>query len=290
MALIILEGLDRTGKSSVAKHFQDKDGYELIHLSAPKVGTTNDEYLQDMVDLITSAASKNIVLDRSHYGELIWPGVYGRKALLSEDDFEVLRELEESVGIRRVLMHDPNVEAHWQRCVANKEPLTKAQFLRARSLYSAMGHKWGFETLTLPEFTGKKPEELNGSSNSTEDESVKTQGSEGTSSEQVVRDLDGSKNNQTQPSRSVHGQINATVGSAVTKQLEAANAINEVLSKKIIKQKGDYFDKIENDIRNFLTDKLANLLGTNQAQVSLSPEEIKFYKAMYKRAIEKENK
>ena len=52
MALIILEGLDRTGKSSVA-HMFEQNGYELIHISAPPKGTSPDEYIGEWVDLLT---------------------------------------------------------------------------------------------------------------------------------------------------------------------------------------------------------------------------------------------
>jgi uncharacterized FAD-dependent dehydrogenase len=279
MALIILEGLDRTGKSSVARHFEEKEGYEVIHLSAPRKGITSDEYLQEMVDLISSAAGKNIVLDRSHYGELIWPSVYNRKPVLSEEEIEIIREIEETVGVQRILMHDKDAEAHWKRCVANKEPLTKAQFLRARSLYSSIGHKYGFQSLTLPEFTGKTVEELAKSEKDAND-------LQGVSQAETV-----TPDSSVQPAEKVEsgGALNAHL-SKEQRQLEAANAINEVLSKKILKQKGDHFDTIEKEIRNFLNAKLAKLLGTNQEDVLLTAEETRFYKAMYKRAIEKENK
>ena len=110
-------------------------------MSAPPKGTTGDQYLQEMIDLISSAATKDIVLDRTHYGELVWPQVYStpqrpRTALLSEEDFELLREIEQSVGTQRIWMTDDDLKAHWQRCVDNKEPLDKAQYTRARGLFS----------------------------------------------------------------------------------------------------------------------------------------------------------
>src|SRR5690606_981748 len=131
MALVLLEGLDRTGKSTVAAYFETL-GFERIHLSAPARGTSPDQYLQDMIDLVSSAANKDIVMDRTHYGELVWPQIYGRKALLDEEAIEALREVENSVGVQRLWMTDDDLKAHWQRCVDNKEPLDKAQFTRAR--------------------------------------------------------------------------------------------------------------------------------------------------------------
>ncbi|CAM6003902.1 unnamed protein product [Sphagnum balticum] len=151
MALIILEGLDRTGKSSVAQMLEGQ-GYELVHMSAPPKGYSSDQYIGEMVDMLTSFSGRDVVLDRSHYGELIWPKIYGRDPLLTDDDMEMLREIEDQLGVTRVLMHDPDSKAHWQRCVDNKEPLTQTQFVKARALYSAMADKYGFDRKTLKDF------------------------------------------------------------------------------------------------------------------------------------------
>src|ERR1035437_8949175 len=132
MGLIICEGMDRVGKTSIANLFESK-GYEVIHMSAPPKGQTSDLFLEEMMELIHNAASRDIFLDRSYYGEAcIWPKIYGRESLIDEQGLEVLRELEDSIGTQRILMHDPNSEAHWQRCVENNEPLTKVQFVKAR--------------------------------------------------------------------------------------------------------------------------------------------------------------
>lgn len=228
MALIILEGLDRTGKSSVAAHYEAK-GYEVIHQSAPAKGMTADNYLEEQMQLVSQAAHKDIILDRSYYGELVWPQVYGREPLLNDDGgLEALRELEESVGTTRILMHDPNVEAHWKRCVDNKEPLTKPQFIKARTLFSTMADKHGFVRKTLMDY----PEIP------------------------VVQ----------QPKSEVAPSAPAApMGAKLTAEqvkLETANAINEVLGKRIIKQKGPIFDKLEINLRTFLNTELGKILGT----------------------------
>lgn len=223
MSLIILEGLDRTGKSSVAALFEAK-GFEIVHQRAPAKGMTADLYMEEQIQLLSLATHKDIVLDRSYYGELIWPQIYGRESLLSEENLEVLRELEESVGTKRILMHDPNTEAHWQRCVDNKEPLTKVQFVKAGRAFALLVSKYGFERKTLadyPEIPIVVPEPV-----------------------KVVE------------STPVFKQT------AEQAKLETANAINEILGKRIIKQKGPIFDKLEINLRTFLNNELGKILGT----------------------------
>lgn len=276
MALVLLEGLDRTGKSTVAAYFETL-GFEKIHMSAPVKGTTPDQYMQQMMDLLQSAATRDIVLDRTHYGELVWPQIYNRKALLDEEMIDALREIEDAVGVQRIWMTDDNLSAHWQRCVDNKEPLDKAQFTRARGLYSTVAQKYGFEKVTLQTFVKQFPDaqavvdQMNGQQleQKTLQVSTTTDTVSDTESNPPTASL---KNSGKTPQQH---------------KLEVANAINDVLSKRILKTKGDIYDDIENEIRYFLNSKLGKLLGGNEtSELSLTQEEIRFYKAMYKRAIQ----
>ena len=265
MALIILEGLDRTGKSSVAQHFQDQ-GFQLIHMSAPAKGTSSDEYLGEMVDLLSSLSGKDTVLDRSHYGELVWPSVYGREALLSEDDFQILREIEDTMDVTRVLMHDPNSETHWQRCVDNKEPLTKVQFIKARSLFSAMADKYGFARKTLKDF----PDAV----------------------QPLPKTSEIAPQQDNVPTRSSVDDVAAKVESSKTREqlkLERANVINEVLSKRILKGKSSMHDELERSVRHFLNAELGKIFGNNPVNPSVpfSNEEVELLKFFVQRLKEK---
>lgn len=280
MALVLLEGLDRTGKSTVAAYFETL-GFEKIHMSAPAKGTTPDQYMQQMMELLQSAATKDIVLDRTHYGELIWPNIYNRKPLLDEEMIDALRDIENAVGVQRLWMTDDDLKAHWQRCVDNKEPLDKAQFTRARGLYSTMAQNYGFEKVTLQTFLKQFPDaqaivdQMNGQQLEEKTLQVTSSGDSTTTTEV---DLSGPANDSTQakyPSKTAQQQ-----------KLEIANTINDILSKRILKGKGKAYDDLENEIRHFLNTKLGKLFGGESNELSLTQEEIKFYKAMYKRAIQ----
>jgi hypothetical protein len=152
-------------------------------------------------------------------------------------------------------MFDPNVESHWKRCVENNEPLDKPQFIKARSLYFQMAQRFNFESFTLPQFIKKNP------------------GAE------MLSDLNSNKENLQDK------EVKITKTPEQLK-LEKANAINDILSKKILKYKGETYEDIEKDIRIFLNTKLGKLLG-NGTDTSLTEEEVKFYKKMYAKAISK---
>jgi hypothetical protein len=270
MALIILEGLDRTGKSSIAKVFE-KEGYEIIHLSAPgkqyaQQGYTGPSYLDDMIEMIQKAATRDIVLDRSHYGELVWPQIYNRPPLLTEDDIDIIREIEESVGIRRIMMQDPDTEGHWKRCTENNEPLTRPQFLRARTMFDRLANKYNFEKIVFSETPNFVPQAPMGPGNQ---ENGKPDGAN--------------------PSIAVSQQVKSSGKTKEQIRLEKANAINEILSKRIVKGKGEAFDEIEVEVRDFLNKKMGTILGTEDKD-ALSQEEVFIIRAFVKRLKEKDAK
>jgi len=267
MALIILEGLDRTGKSSVAQMFERR-GYESIHISAPGKGVTADQYIGEWVDLLTGIQGRDVVLDRSHYGECVWPQVYGRPSLLDDEAMGILREIEANMDITRILMYDADHAAHWQRCVDNNEPLTKPQFVKARALFSNMADKYNFDRKQLKDFPDAvqalpKDNSSPAVSNNTESDTKSVHSSDKTKS-----DKSGKTNEQL--------------------KLERANIINDVLSKRIIRGKGTAYDEVERNVRHFLNQELGKILGTTTNTPGLTNEEVELLKFFCQRLKEKE--
>ena len=156
MAFILIEGIDRSGKSSVAKYYRSQ-GYEVVHMSAPDKKYFNDKYvgpsyLDECVDMYMKYSGKDVVFDRTPYGELVWPDIYGRKPMLDLEDIEVLREMEDSNDAIRILMCDPDFDAHWKRCVENNEPLNRPQFNKAAAYYERLTSSHNFNLRCLGDF------------------------------------------------------------------------------------------------------------------------------------------
>ena len=274
MAWIILEGLDRTGKSTVAKAYEKK-GYVQHHMSAPDKkysteGYTGPSYLDEMMELYMELDGKDVIFDRSPYGELVWPTVYGRTSLLTTEDLDVLKEYETANEVQKFLMIDPNRQAHWQRCVDNKEDMNKHQFHQAGILFNKIAHQHNFIPRQLDDWKdliGKAEEEPD---DSKPEDSVD-------STEEI---------SQTEP-KDDKSALAASAGSKVEKshaeiydpvvRLERANAINKVLSSKIIRIKGSMFEDIESDVRNFLKSRLSTLLG-EETEDNFSNEEVEILK------------
>jgi thymidylate kinase len=279
MAWIVLEGVDRCGKSSIAE-FYKKKGFEVIHLSAPdkkylQPGYAGPSYLDDLMERLMEKTGQNVVWDRSWYGELIWPLVYNRESQLTEEDIDAIREIETHNDTTRLFLMDPDVQAHWQRCVDNKEPLNLQQFNLARRLFSQIAHKYNFAVTSLPKFR-----EANG-----EPAETKVAPSNTSPATTTVA---------TVPSVSSLEKAEVMKSGGPTKEqtrLEQANAINAILkSKKIFKQNGTEFETIEGQVRTFLNAKLGELLGTESPTDNLSKEDIQIVREFVKRLKDKQTR
>ena len=274
MSWIILEGLDKTGKSSVAEAYK-KQGYEVYHMRAPskdftKDGYTGPSYLDELIELYIEFDGRDVIFDRSAYGELVWPTVYGRKGLLLDEDFEILKEFEDKNDTQRFLMIDPNKEAHWQRCVDNKEPLNSHQFRQASILFNRLAHGHNFIPRELNDF-----KDLIGEAEKRPDDSKPE---DVVNPPQEVVETKPKDDNPTvkADNRPETKEIVEKSDDPIVR-LERANAINKILSSKIIRIKGPMFEDLETEVRGFLKNRLSTLLGEEQED-NFSKEEVEILK------------
>jgi hypothetical protein len=292
MAFIILEGLDRVGKSSVAEQYK-KLGYKIIHMQAPdkkyfKPGYNGESYLEELVQLYTKLDGGNVVFDRSPYGELIWSQVYGRQQMLSEEDIDYLSGIERNNNVEKILMHDPNSEAHWKRCVDNNEPLTRQQFGRANIFYERLVKDYGFVKKQLSDFpgfehikSGRDDKGTKGNILSTEENLYKLNGDSNVAGIiSTTSEMGGDVS-----VRSISASLSA-LGS-IENKLERANAIKVLLQGQILKKKGGSYDDLESILREFLQQELDKLFTPPRGEESLTDEEVSILKLYVKRIKEK---
>jgi hypothetical protein len=290
--LIILEGLDRSYKTSFAKMLEAK-GFKYIHMSAPSKKYTEKSYvgpsyLDEMIDLMSSIDGQDVIMDRSYWGEVyIWPQVYGRKPQLDIEDLGVLREFEDKNDTFRFLFTDSNVEAHWQRCVDNKEPLTRQQFAKTSSLYAK---SLSYDSATPGSFIKvQKTDVDNGSiwqhfKNSTRKDLAELAPVENPVAPAVTISID-----TTTIAPAIVPTVVPSLPAMSPEQIKLAeaNAINEILNSKIINKTGQYFDVLEQKIRLFLNEELSVLLGTKKQTIPVagfSADEVQFLRILLNKA------
>jgi len=275
MSWIILEGLDRTGKTSVANLYKSK-GFEVIHFSAPdkkykEDGYIGPSYFEDIMELYVRCSGLDIVFDRSIHGELVWPQVYDRESVLERDEITELTEMENQNGAQHIMMYDSDVKKHWERCVKNNEPLTEKQFRHARKLFDEVAVKNGFARKKLTDF-GLLPTERSSS------DSGDSSGDDTLNGETV--------STRTSQKDSVSGKEKSNSNGAAKYRLEKANAINSVLQSRLIKKKGEIYDLLEQDLRNHLEERLGVILG-GELEKGFTKDEVQILKLFCKRTKKK---
>ncbi len=276
MAWILLEGLDRSGKSTVAEMYR-KQGYEIVHMSAPnkkfsQPGYAGESYLEEIVRMYTAYGGKNVLFDRTLYGEEIWPEVYNRMPLLTTEDFEYLQQLEYHNDAVRYVLYDENVDAHWQRCVDNKEPLNRMEFTMAGRLYDKLAIKYNFEKRQLSDFSSP--------------ESVEIPKSDG-EGQLAKRANDGSTDSLgsvQQDGAAIYTAVRSSL--SLEEKLERANAIRSLLKTSLVKKKGEIFESLEKDINKFLEQELEEIFSEPKKS-DFTQEEVQILKLTAQRMKEK---
>lgn len=286
MAWILLEGLDRSGKSTVAEYYH-KQGYEVVHMSSPhkryrEPGYEGPSYLEEMVEMYGLYKGQDVVFDRTVYGELVWPEVFLRMPLLNDEDYEYLAQLEYHENVERYLLWDEDQEAHWKRCAENKEPINRVQFVQAGRLYDKLTAERGFELKQLDDFSNlaKEVEKL--------ETKTKIKSRTLAKNKQNSSKHGGDSNNagSNPPSRSTNPRDAGQSAPDIVQRLHRANAIRTILESKIIKKKDSVYADIEEDIRGFLEDQLSELFET-KSETSFSEDEMTVLKNMAQRILDK---
>lgn len=300
MAWILLEGLDRSGKSSVAKHYESK-GYKVVHMSAPdkkyfRSDYSGESYLEEVVRMYSKYDGQNVVFDRTIYGELIWPNIYGRVSLLNDEDIEYLSLLERNNDAEKILMFDADVESHWQRCVENKEPLTRQQFGRANIFYERLYNEYGFVKKELPDFpeigvSRSRRDDGAGKSDISRDVASASEHAGNNDFTGAVdknpKVGDGTSNQLVDESNSSSILGDSSSSASIEQKLEKANAIRSLLQGAIIKKKGGVYDDLDASIRAFLQRELDEIFSPRPAAEHLTNDELVVLKQMAKRVLDK---
>lgn len=98
MKIIIIEGENCTGKTTLANYIVDNFQYEYIKCSQPK----GDAYLEYKKIISELDENKNYVIDRFVYGEMVYGPIYRGK---SDIDNAKLYEIEQMIYSKAVLIY-----------------------------------------------------------------------------------------------------------------------------------------------------------------------------------------
>jgi len=125
--ITIIEGSDGTGKTTYAQKLTERYNAQYLHAEQPRSRIWSDEYIRPLT-------SDNMVLDRWHLGEVVWPKIYGRVSLFDETTFDYCNWELAKLGARLILL-TRSEDAIAEELLRRGEELQIDFVLHSRSLF-----------------------------------------------------------------------------------------------------------------------------------------------------------
>ncbi len=131
---VILSGPDSCGKTTLGEKLRDKYNMKIIHSTATTRNTL--EYHLDLLDY-----HDNTIFDRFSVGEMIFPKIYGRPAMLTEEEFfKTLRRVEDNNDIY-IIFTCSDIEILKKRLIERGEEDYLAEIKQQCELYNEVAAK-----------------------------------------------------------------------------------------------------------------------------------------------------
>jgi thymidylate kinase len=122
--IVIIEGCDRTGKSTLAKKIAETIGAEVIHCGKPKTDNPFQEYLEQLVQL---DPLKHHVFDRFYLGEYVYSTLWRGGCKITSGQFKLLDMV--AAGLHKAIVIHANADINTiiERCKKDGEDLLKPE-------------------------------------------------------------------------------------------------------------------------------------------------------------------
>lgn len=125
--IIIIEGPDGAGKTTLAKYLNEGFNIPVLHRTKPKDEEEKKTMMRGYLDDIQE--QRSIVWDRCWYSEMVYGPIMRDKSWISVKE---MWDLERSMGKALIIYCTGNVNTLWQRCkergedyIMSKEQLAK---------------------------------------------------------------------------------------------------------------------------------------------------------------------
>lgn len=122
--IIIIEGCDKTGKSTLADKIAKHTGYKLVHLGVPK-DKQHFEYLNGLLD---EHKDTGVVFDRFHWGDPVYAGITNDGQVLNQNQFSRIESRLVSLGAIIIYCYD-NEQFIAERFASDKEELIDPEYI-----------------------------------------------------------------------------------------------------------------------------------------------------------------
>lgn len=111
--IIIVEGPDGSGKTTLANKIAKQNGYIMLHRSQPKTEEEKQNMMAEYLQVIK--AGKNVVMDRCWYSEMVYGPIMRDASVITYPEMYELEKLLCKKGALLIYCTD-KPEVLWKRC------------------------------------------------------------------------------------------------------------------------------------------------------------------------------
>lgn len=111
--VIIIEGADGSGKSSLARTLHRQTNWLLIHRSQPKDKQDKQRMMDEYLDLIWKG--EDVIFDRSWYSEMVYGPIMRDESVISYEQMHTL-EIALTLHGALIIYCEDDLDILWERC------------------------------------------------------------------------------------------------------------------------------------------------------------------------------
>lgn len=116
--IIIIEGADGAGKTTLAQKIKDQTGYLMMHRTQPKTEEDKKRMMDEYMQVIK--AGKNCIFDRSWYSEMVYGPVMRDESVITYLQMYELERMLAKHGALVIYCTAPEATL-WKRCLKRGE-------------------------------------------------------------------------------------------------------------------------------------------------------------------------
>ena len=116
--IIILEGPDGSGKTTLAEQIHKQTGYQLLHRTQPKSEEDKQRMMDEYIQVLKSG--KNVIMDRCWYSEMVYGPIMRDASVITYPQMYSLERLAAKYGA--IIIYCTAAPATlWKRCIRRGE-------------------------------------------------------------------------------------------------------------------------------------------------------------------------